>query len=173
MNIIGVDPSGSFNEGSGTTGIVVISGAPELIYHEAIEAKWFDTRFQYWEAIIAKVQQLAIRFDPAVVSIEDYVLYATSAKAQINSEMETSKLIGALNFILFCNNTPQYMRNAGLVKARWANPILIEEGIIQKQGNTYADLQGKPINHHCMDALRHAVHCHFFEVSNRKGKQLT
>lgn len=166
--IIGVDPSGSYKEGMGTTGTCVIDPNGKIIRHDPIHAQAYPSQLAYWKAVIDHIHYYLEMYPGAALSIEDYVLYANSAKAQINSEMETSKLIGALTMFAFEYGTHIFIRNAAQVKTRWSNEILIHEGIIKQVGRTYTDLDGMPINQHCLDAVRHAVHCHYFEIEKEK-----
>ena len=167
-HIVGVDPSGSFNEGKGTTGICVLSPECKLLEHFPVFAQDHTTQLGYWKAVIDAIEVMLLKYPGAALSIEDYVLYATSATAQINSEMETSKLIGALTMFAYEHGTHIFIRNAAQVKKRWANEILLHEGIIMQKGRTLTDLEGNVINHHCLDAVRHAVHCHHFEIDKEK-----
>lgn len=168
--ILGIDPSGSFKEGKGTTGIAMLNPEGQLIRHTTIEAKDHAIQPDYWNAVLIYIKNIWHEYQQdLVLSVEDYVLYATSAKAQINSEMETSKLIGAITMLAYAAHIPVYMRNASQVMNRWANDILVHKGLIFKKGNRYVDANGKYINPHSLDALRHAVHCYYFDLT--KGRK--
>jgi len=169
--VIGVDPSGSFKEGVGTTGIGIIGLDGLLIDHTIVSASDYATQLSYWAGVIHTIEELLIKYPGAVLSVEDYVLYASAAKAQINSEMETSKLIGALTMFAYNYGTHIFMRSASQVKTRWTNSILEYKGIIRKAGASWTDTKGRKINQHSMDAIRHAVHCFYFELE--KDKWLT
>jgi hypothetical protein len=172
--IIGVDPSGSYNEGKGTTGIVVLHPSGQLTEHFTVNAVDYPTQIGYWAAVLDALETTsALLIDAGhfvVWSVEDYVLYATSAKAQINSEMETSKLIGAITMLAYNLAIPLYIRNASQVVNRWNNEVLMYKEVIFKEGNRYVDKDKEPINRHCLDALRHALHCHYFEVDRKRGR---
>lgn len=162
--ILGIDPSGSFNEGKGITGFALLSPKGKLITHTFVNAKDYNTQIDYWKGILDEINAYKKRYKDLVISIEDYVLYANSAKSQINSEMETSKLIGAIAVHAHTINVPLYKRNASQVKNRWNNDILVHKNFITKQGNKWLDSKGNWINKHCLDALRHALHCYYFEL---------
>lgn len=170
-HIIGIDPSGAYKEGKGTTGIVVLDPQGKLIDHMPVFAQEHPSQMAYWKAVIDQVEMLLLRYEGAVISIEDYVLYASSAKAQINSEMETSKLIGAITIFAFEYGTPLYIRSASRVINRWSNHILEHKKLIYREKNKWVDSDGNKINQHCLDALRHAVHCYYFEVRGGKNVQ--
>lgn len=166
--VIGVDPSGSYNEGKGTTGVYVLNEYGVPVQHFPVFAQDYTSQLAYWKAVIDAIQTMLIKYPGAALSVEDYVLYASAAKAQINSEMETSKLIGALTMFAYEFGTHIFIRNASQVMSRWSNEILIHEGLITQKGRVFYDLEGNPINHHCLDALRHAVHCFYFELDKEK-----
>ena len=166
--IIGVDPSGAYKEGKGTTGIAVLDPEGQLDMHMIIEAKDYNSQPDYWNAVVNFLELLIDGYDKVAVSLEDYVLYATSARAQINSEMETSKLIGAITLMVHKKGVPLFIRNASQVMNRWSNDILVYKNIITPKGNRYTDAEGEYINRHSLDALRHAVHCYYFEVDRKK-----
>lgn len=165
--ILGVDPSGAFNEGKGVTGILLLGPEAEIEHHTFVKAKDYDGQLAYWQGTIKEMEKIQ-KESGSVLSIEDYVLYATAASAQINSEMETSKLIGAMCMWAYNEDVPIYSRNASLVKKRWSNKILEHKGYVRKEGSKFVDKDGVWINRHVMDALRHALHCHYFELGNKK-----
>lgn len=172
VKVIGVDPSGSYKEGKGTTGIAILDCDGQLENHFTINAQDYGSQIEYWRAVLGMLETLALT-NHAVFSVEDYVLYANSAKAQINSEMETSKLIGAITVLAHELSVKMYIRNAAQVMNRWSNKILLHKKLIFMQGNRYVDSTGAPINKHSLDALRHAVHCYYFELKKDEVKNGT
>lgn len=166
--ILGIDPSGSFKEGKGTTGMALLSPEGHIHQHETVTAKDYPTQVNYWAAVLDQIDYYKRNYPDLVLSVEDYVLYATSAKAQINSEMETSKLIGAITMHAYRLGIRMYIRSASQVVNRWSNEILIYKEIIFKKNNRYVDRIGVPINQHCLDAVRHAVHCQYFELTKER-----
>ena len=166
--ILGIDPSGSFKEGKGTTGFALLGPGCAIVEHEIVEAKNYKSQINYWIGVI-KYIEIVIEYvhslnKELVLSVEDYVLYTASAKAQINSEMETSKLIGAITLMAHQRGVPMYIRSASQVMNRWSNKILVHKDIIRTKGTRFVDVHGEYINRHSLDAIRHAVHCHHFEV---------
>jgi len=166
--ILGIDPSGSYNEGKGITGFVLLGPDGSLEDHYVIKASDYKSQTEYWGAIVSVLSEE--ERPELVLSVEDYVLYKSAAKAQINSEMETSKLIGVIQYMAHMMGLPIYLRTASQVMKRWDNRILEHKGLIVRHGVGWADKSGKPINHHCLDALRHACHCHYFEVDKKEGR---
>lgn len=156
--ILGIDPSGSFKEGNGTTGWCLLKqdGKKSILMRTGeISAEKYPTAESYWaahlELIDSQIEWQAASRIPFHISMESYILYATKAKAQINSEMETSQLIGAIRIHCFMNDLSLTMRSASQVKDRWADNILIHKGI------DIAHLSA-----HIKDSIRHAMHyAHF------------
>ena len=105
------------------------------------------------------------------VVIEEFLLYASKAKQQINSKMETSKLIGYLQMYCFSHNIPYTMQLAGEVVRRWADNILVHKNVIKqangKLRNMYYAL-GRLTNDHERDAMRHAMHYITFKLKKEK-----
>lgn len=170
MIVIGVDPSGEFDKGKGTTGIAAVklneNDQPSIIVHGVVSASDYKTRMSYWEAVLDAVESLAKAYHVEHIVIEDYILYANAAKAQINSGMETSKLIGMLMYYLgygHKKNYKVYLNMAANVMNRWNNAVLEHEGVIDIEGRRVKNKDGY-INPHALDAIRHAVHGLFFLV---------
>lgn len=166
--VLGIDPSGSFNEGKGITGFALLDSDGKLDSHAFILARDYETQLHYWGAVLDTIELFRNDYN-LVLSIEDYVLYASSAKSQINSELETSKLIGAILMDAYKNDLKTYIRNSSQVKNRWNNKILEHKGFITKERDKWVDQYGHWVNKHCLDALRHALHCHYFEL----GKEIS
>ena len=151
--ILAFDPSGSFQEGKGTTGWCLMYHG-KLIKCGQLSATNYKTAMEYYEAhlqLISRMQACYKRnFD---VVAEDYLLYAKQATAQINSRMETCKLIGILQYYCWTNHIPFTLQTASLVKRRWTDEILEHEGI--ELPTTHAE-------RHARDAIRHAIHYTYF-----------
>ena len=92
---MGIDPSGAFKEGSGTTGWCVLDNATnKLLEVGTIAAKDYKCYHDYWEAHTNLIKQLTKRYNNMAVSIEDYILYKSHAMDQVNSQLETVQLLG-------------------------------------------------------------------------------
>lgn len=122
---------------------------------QSISAKDYNSPEEYWAAHITLIND--VYCEDLVVVLEDYLLYGNKAQNQINSRMETPKLIGIIQYHCFIHGIPCYIEPASVVKTRWTNPILERKGYIQATGNCYS-VNGKKISRHCLDAIRHAVH---------------
>jgi hypothetical protein len=156
--ILAIDPSGAFHEGKGTTGWCLFDAAVEQTKEIGmIQAYKFETDCAYWRAHTDLLDRMRFDYHDVIVIIEDYLLYAHKATAQINSKFETSQLIGILKLHLSSYKTPYKIRTAASVKKRWANYILIRKGYLTSKKGCFS-VNGLKVNKHMLDALRHAVH---------------
>lgn len=172
--ILGCDPSGSYKEGNGTTGLALYDRETKsIIQCSSVEAHAYTPWQEYYKAVWKKLWWMARDYpNDIVVVIEDYLLYASKANAQINSILETPRLIGYLLMKLYEHETPACTQRAVDVKNRWSDDILEHHGIITKVGKnkTYEHCHGyspyivtvneydMPLQSHHLDAIRHAVH---------------
>ena len=156
MLVLAIDPSGSYYEGKGTTGWALFdSEKKQLLDYGHVRASKYNTVTEYY-AEISKLIKPGMK-----VIIEEYLLYANKAKQQINSKMETSKLIGYLQMYCFSKGVSYTMQLAGEVVKRWADHILVHKGIIKQNMNTEKSVYyalGRVTNEHERDAMRHAIH---------------
>lgn len=165
--IIALDPSGAFWEGKGTTGFSIFY-APDNKFIElgVIRAKDYTCAEAYWCAHIHLLNDFIlskkIKKSELIIVIEDYLLYADKATSQINSHMETPKLIGILQCWCYMNKLSYHMQIAGLVKKRWCDDILEHKGFLTKKGKRYN------VCEHTRDSMRHALHFANFKNGDDK-----
>jgi len=153
------DPSGNFEEGSGTTGWAsFIDG--ELEWFKDISAKEFDSLEEYFDAH----RKLIAALQPDTIVIEDYKLFGHKAKQQSWSALETPQLIGFLRMVCYSAEI-ELVFQSPKDKVRVADPQLAHMGVIQKVGTSYW-CRGRKTNLHQRDAIRHGVFYHRY----RKGK---
>ena len=167
--VLGIDPSGNFDEGKGTTGWCLLDRATDSIVKCGyIQASNFEAQMNYWNAhveLLTAVKGYCIGQGDLVISLEDYLLYAKSAQSQTNSRMETCQIIGVIKFWLHCNKVPLYVRKAAAVKRRWTDTILCNKNYIRKAETAYyTQCKAQALKEHERDAIRHAVHCSVFEL---------
>lgn len=164
--ILALDPSGNFNEGKGTTGWCIYEVEEKLVsITDFISAKKYETQESYWGAHILLIEKYKETYGASLgIVLEDYMLYEHKMKTQTHSRMETPKVIGVLEYHCWTQGYECHKQAAHEVKNRWADPILLEEGIIQVKGTGVCiPGQTKRINRHCKDAIRHAVHFGIFK----------
>ena len=162
---LGIDPSGAFKEGQGTTGWCVLDNKTnQLLEVGTIAAKNYKTYHEYWEAHINLIKKLQKKYNKLAVSIEDYILYKNHAMAQVNSQLETVQLLGIIKQFCWSYALDYYIRPAVAVKKRWSDEILIYKGILKLVNRHYV-VPGTTQNicEHERDAIRHAVHFNTFE----------
>lgn len=168
--ILALDPSGAFYEGKGTTGWCLFdAGTMQVVRIGFISAKDFLCMEAFWHAHVDLIRQW---YTPdCIVVMEDYLLYAHKTNEQINSRMETPKVIGVLQHFCWKETIPYYMQTASEAKPRWTDAILEYKGYIVPKGKGFA-LGSNPkvlVNRHCKDAIRHAVHYATFKNKNKES----
>lgn len=163
-SILALDPSGNFHEGKGTTGWCIFDcAAMRVVKWGYIEASKFKSMEAYWDAHIALITKYITKHQnkpgSAGIVIEDYLLYGTKAQDQVNSRMETPKVIGLMQYWCYKNKQEYHMQPASMVKTRWSNDILSHKDYIRKVEKGFR-IPGLPgiLNRHCIDSIRHAVH---------------
>lgn len=152
MRILAFDVSGNFEEGKGTTGICRLDAAGTPYLYE-LKASEYNCKEAYWDDHINYI----IRWRPDVLVVEGFRLYQSKSQTQVNSQFETPKLIGLLEWYAWLERLKIHIQMAAEVKTRWSDKVLVAMGILEeKNGRLY--LNGKQTNNHQRDALRHALH---------------
>lgn len=159
--ILAFDPSGSFDEGKGTTGFVLMNHKEELLERGYIPATDYKRPEEYWNNHIVVLKKYHDLYeDDLIVVIEQYVLYKDRAASQTNSQMETCRLIGLMQWWCWKHHQPYVLQLASQVKQRWSDEILLRDGIIYRSGKKLFHTQsnlGLSLSH-TRDAFRHAQH---------------
>lgn len=172
--ILAIDPSGSFEEGKGTTGWCLFNSiTKEVLQIGEICAAHFTRSELYWAAHTALVLQQHQKYiNNLTIVCEDYILYANKANSQINSRMETPKLIAIIQNFAYTLELPFKLQLAALVAKRWNDEILEYKGYIQKYGKRSYVLNHVDYKHnlsqHERDAIRHALHYSYFGKDKKK-----
>ena len=164
---LGIDPSGAFKEGKGTTGWCILDNATNAVLQiGTISAKDYSTDHDYWDAHIALIKRISKQYSFSfAVSIEDYILYKNHAMSQVNSQMETVQLLGIIKHFCYTYAIPYYLRPAVAVKTRWSDDILVHKGVLAKINKHYIipSAPTKILCDHERDSIRHAIHFNVFE----------
>ena len=164
--IIALDPSGNYYEGRGVTGYCIYNAVDNcFITCGSILAKDFDCAEAYWDTVIDFLDWATKVYQDSIIVCEDYLLYANRATSQINSRMETPKLLGVIQYWCYQHEIQYCMQTAVEVKTRWTNEILAHKGYIEAYGKSWTPTSGdnKTYTHHSLDAIRHAIHYNTFK----------
>lgn len=156
MKIIAIDPSGSYNEGKGKTGVAFNDTANNHISVLSIEAKAFPNRHGYWEHILNCVLGTC----PDVVVIESFVIRNNGFL--IGKMPETPMFIGMLVWELEKAGIPYVFQSPSQAKTRFKDDYLgryIDNYEVKKtaKGSLYY-LNGKLTNDHIRDAIKHLMY---------------
>lgn len=158
MTTIAIDPSGNFLEGKGHTGIAIMTDCDwETVTTESINAKDYDTRYEYWTAVKQTIAKYVIRKLPVQVVIENYVVRSNGFTT--GKMPETAMLIGVL--VYFCEECriPVYLQAPSQAKTRFRDDLLPSyiPGLRVSSKNRYY-LKDKLINDHERDAMKHLLY---------------
>ena len=168
--ILAFDPSGNFKEGKGTTGWVLMNAKEKLVARGYISAEDYKCSEEYWNAIIDLIRYNHRKYGAnLIVVIEDYILYRERSLNQTNSKMETSRLIGAMQYTCWKLKQDYTMQLAASVKDRWSDELLLREQIIYRDRNNLIHTESNLSLglSHTRDAFRHAIH---FAVCRNEDK---
>jgi len=122
-----------------TTGLAVMSGATLLV------ADQLSTGIMPVAAV--RVADAIDKYNPELIILEDYKVYAWKTECHAWQSLHTSRLIGAIEYIAYRRNTPYRKQMAQTGKSFCSDEKLQTWGFYQAK---------KP---HARDAIRHA--CHF------------
>ena len=165
MKYIFIDPSGSFNEGKGHTGIVSIKDNDwTTLKYKSLAAKDYSTRHEYWHAIMLTVHELTFFEDPeprtnldTKVIIESFMI---RTQGFLMGKMpETIQLIGALEYKLEDHGIDYFLQTPTQAKSRFKD-IDLPRHIpgFEKRVNGRYYLNSKQVNDHIRDALKHLLY---------------
>lgn len=174
--ILAIDPSGAFDEGQGKTGWTVLDAQTlEVISIGYLDAGKFLCAQAYWDAHTKLIDRYFKLYEKnLIVVIEEYTLYAEKANSQINSKMETCRLIGVLQHHCWVLKQPFSMQPANLVVNRWNDTVLQYKRIIKeakKRSFVLCSNTNIWLNDHMRDALRHGIHYATFRNGRKVNEQ--
>lgn len=157
---LAIDPSGNFTEGKGHTGIVSILGDDwTSLRMGSINAKDYETRHQYWSAVIQAITGMDYWFEGENkrMVIESYV--TRNNGFTFGKQPETAMLIGVLVYWCEEHGIPYYFQMPSQAKTRFKDERLTDyvPGLTRNDAGHYF-LNGKVTNDHERDALKHLLY---------------
>lgn len=157
MNLIFVDPSGSFTEGKGHTGIACITDDNwSTLTTTSLSASHYTNRHWYWNSIIEEILHLRTSIEDVVI-IESFMI---RTQGFLMGKMpETIQLIGALCWELEKYSINYVLQTPTQAKSRFKDDDLPRyiPGF-EKRSNGRYYLDGKQVNDHIRDALKHLLY---------------
>lgn len=159
MRYVFVDPSGSFNEGKGHTGVAIMYDDDwSSISVKDFYAKDFDSRYKYWKAVIDYITlgHNVLGFESKVV-IESFVVRTNGFL--MGKMPETIQFIGAIAYELDKWKIPYIFQTPSQAKTRFKDDVLPNwiPGFEHRANGRYY-LNNKCINDHMRDALKHLLY---------------
>lgn len=165
IKYIVIDPSGSFNEGKGHTGITLITGTDwTSLEVKSFDAKHFNNRTDYWSAVIRTIID-EYRKGPIEVIIESFQIRTTGF--MLGKMPETILFIGAIEYVCELKKIKYSTQAPTTAKSRFKDEHL-EHYIpnFEHRDNGRYYLNGKQVNDHVRDSLKHLL----FYFKYRKDK---
>lgn len=155
MKYIFVDPSGSFTEGKGHTGIAMCEDNFANLETISIAANKYKRMHDYWHAIIEYI--LDAYYDGDEVIIESFMI---RTQGFLMGKMpETIQFIGALRYHLDKEGIPYTFQTPTQAKSRFKDPDLPKYiSNLEHRSNGRYYLNGKQVNDHIRDALKHLLY---------------
>lgn len=165
--VLAFDPSGAYEKGKGTTGWCVMDcTCSRIIQIGTLKATDYPSKYEYWDAHIQLIRKMLKQYgDKLAISIEDYILYANKAEAQVNSNFETVRLIGIIEHYCWNNGVHCRTRLAATAKTRYTDDVLVYKKLIKPcLGGYIVDCANDHLlATHELDAIRHAMYYTAFE----------
>lgn len=152
-----IDPSGSFNEGKGHTGITTIVGEDwNTLEVQSFAAKNYSNRTLYWSEIIQKIIK-EFKKGPIEVIIESFQI--RTAGFMLGKMPETILFIGAIEYICELNGIKYTTQLPTVAKSRFKDEHLdMYIPGFEHRSNGHYYLNGKQTNDHMRDALKHLLY---------------
>lgn len=155
MRYVAVDPSGSFNEGKGHTGISIIDDWNwDTLETISYSAKSYPDRHTYWKTIMDTATKTC---KDVIVIIESFVVRSNGFL--VGKMPETSLLIGALVYECERLGIPYIFQSPSQAKTRFKDEYLGKYiPNYERRDNGYYYLNGIRINDHIRDSLKHLLY---------------
>lgn len=154
MRYIVMDPSGSFDEGKGHTGICILEDDDwEHMRSYSLAAKDFPSRHDYWKAHV----NLITANPEATFVVESFMI--RSDGFLVGKMPETIRLIGVLQYFMESFGIEYAFQTPVMAKARFKDEALPKyiPGLTHDVKKRRYYLNGKVINDHMRDAMKHLL----------------
>lgn len=155
-----IDPSGSFTEGKGHTGIAWMENDDwDSLTLKDVAAKDYSSRFIYWRSIIDEIKRQAFLKgkDNIEVIIESFQIRTNGFL--MGKMPETIMLIGAIVWELDYLGIKYTFQTPSQAKGRFKDDSLCTHiPNFEKRDTGRYYFKGKPTNDHIRDALKHLLY---------------
>lgn len=166
MTYVCIDPSGSFNEGKGHTGIAIIEDDNwNTLRTLSLYADKYNTRLEYWTDIINKTF-MPFKDKPSEVKVIIESFTIRSNGFLIGKMPETFLLLGAMVYLMEKLGIKYTFQSPSAAKSRFKDEILDRyiPNFIKK--NNFYYLNGIRVNDHIRDALKHLLYYKKYNKEN-------
>jgi hypothetical protein len=155
MYYIAIDPSGSFNEGKGHTGMSIIKDWDyDTLEVISFDANKYESRLEYWNAIINTILKYPV--DETHVVIESFTIRTNGFL--MGKMPETMLFIGAISYVLETLKYRFIFQSPSQAKSRFKDEYLDKyiPGYVKK--GDYFYINNKKTNDHIRDSLKHLIY---------------
>ena len=156
MEFIFIDPSGSFNEGKGHTGVAVMQDMDwSTLKVYSVDSNKYHSRLDYWSCII----DFICRHRDAIIVIESFVIRNNGIL--MGKMPETIRLIGAMEYEMDTMKMKYIFQSPSQAKSRFKDEDLCRyiPGFERRDNGRYY-MNNKITNDHVRDALKHLLYFH-------------
>lgn len=155
MFYIAIDPSGSFNEGKGHTGLSIIKDWNwDTLQVTSFDAKKYNSKLEYWQAMIDTI--LKFPESETHVVIESFTIRTNGFL--MGKMPETMLFIGALSYVLESKGYKIIFQSPSQAKSRFKDEYLGMYIPEYELKGKYYYLKGKITNDHMRDSLKHLIY---------------
>ena len=155
MYYIAIDPSGSFNEGKGHTGMSIVQDWDyENLEIISFDANKYKSRLEYWNAIISTILRFPV--NETHVIIESFTIRTNGFL--MGKMPETMLFIGALSYILETKGYKFVFQSPSQAKSRFKDEYLDKYIPGYVKNDKYFYIKGKKTNDHMRDSLKHLIY---------------
>ena len=158
MTYVCIDPSGSYNEGKGHTGIAIMEDDDwNTLKVFSLYANKYNSRLEYWQDILNKTI-IPYKDNPKdlTVIIESFTIRSNGFL--IGKMPETFLLLGAMVYILDKLGITYIFQTPSAAKSRFKDEILDRYIPNFSKKNNFYYLNGIRVNDHIRDALKHLLY---------------
>ena len=162
MKYIFIDPSGSYTEGKGHTGVAVMEDEDwSTLKVYSVAAKDYSTRSAYWGTIINFIRK---NYNATII-IESFAIRNNGFL--MGKMPETIRFIGAMEYTMDLYSIKYIFQTPTQAKSRFKDEDLVKYiPDFERRDNGRWYLNDKLTNDHIRDALKHLLYFHKYN----KGK---
>lgn len=162
-----IDPSGSFNEGKGHTGVAwMVENEWDTLETVSFSAKKYETRLEYWRDVVNHVKKYIYLYGKENIHIIIESFQIRTNGFLLGKMPETIMFIGALVWELEHLKVNYTFQTPSQAKSRFKDDMLSRYiPNFEKRSNGRYYFNDKQTNDHVRDALKHLLYFNKYNKS--------